>query len=97
MKTFFASTLLLAYATAASVEKPWSEGDVLVSNDNIAAQAESFSFAEQFITDPAFLSGINLSADVLIAIEAIRMEMNAIKKSLDRIDGVVTENEQDYE
>ena len=40
-----------------------------------------------------YLMGINLAGDVLIAIEAIRQEMENIKKALDRIDGVVTENE----
>ena len=90
------AALLGAYAVATDSAQGWSDGDVIVNNDDIKAAAQDFSFNEQFISDEDFVHGVNLASDVLIAIEAIRIEVQDIDIALDDIDLVVTANEAAY-
>ena len=93
MKTY-AAAILTAYAAATS--QPWSEGTTLVNDDNIGTQASNFSFSEAFISDQDFVQGVNLASDVLIAIEAIRIEINDLNDTLDLIGTTVKGNEDAY-
>ena len=90
----FVATILASYAAAATA--PWAESGTMVDNDDIVQQAGTFDWNAPFITEENYIRGVNLESDVLIAIEAIRIEIVDLRDILQTIDGTVADNEDQH-
>ena len=97
MKSFVAA-LLATYvaATAVDADAPWAESGAMVDNADIADQASTFDWDKPFISEENYVRGVNLESDVLIAIEAIRIEIKDLTDILGNIDIAVTDNEEKH-
>ena len=97
MKSFVAA-LLATYVAASTVQAdaPWAESGVMVDNADISQQADTFDWNAPFISEENYVRGVNLESDVLIAIEAIRIEVIDIRTRLEDISNEINDNEDKH-